>query len=85
MQVKLELVYEVGRNVSLRKSGHVAELVGGVVWHESIHLDVLSIDAQTVGNTLGQESEDLADGSRTACNKAVVQAIVETDLDEGAV
>jgi len=53
VQVKLELVYEVGRNVSLRKSGHVAELVGGVVWHESIHLDVLSIDAQTVGNTLG--------------------------------
>ena len=53
VQVKLELVYEVGRNVSLRKSGHVAELVGGVVWHESIHLDVLSIDAQTIGNTLG--------------------------------
>jgi hypothetical protein len=53
VQIKLELVYHVGRNVSLRKSGHVAELVGGVVWHESLHLDVLSIDAQTEGNTLG--------------------------------
>ena len=27
VQVELELVYEVGRNVSLRESGHVAELV----------------------------------------------------------
>lgn len=85
MQIKLELVYEVGRNVSLRKSGHEAELIRGVIWHESVHLDVLSIDAQTVCDTLGQESEDLANGSRTACNKAVVQSVVETDLDEGAI
>ena len=85
VQVKLELVYQVGRNVGLRKSGHEAELVGGVVWHEGIHLDMLGIDVQTVRDTLGQESEDLADGSRTTCHKAVVQAIVETDLDEGAI
>jgi len=45
VQVKLELVDEIGGNVGLRQRGHVAELVGGVVWHESIHLDVLSIDA----------------------------------------
>lgn len=85
VQVKLQLVDEVGRNVGLRESSHVAKLLGGVVRHQTVHLDVLGVDAQAIGDTLGQECEDLADGSRAAGDEAVVQAIVETDLNKGAV
>lgn len=85
MQVELQLVDEVGWDVGLRKSGHVAKLLGGIVRHQSVHLDVRRIDAEAIGKTLGQEGEDLTDGSGAASNEAIVQAVVETDLDEGAV
>jgi hypothetical protein len=85
VKVELQLVNEIGGNVCLGKSGHVAKLLGRIVRHQCLHLDILGINAQTIGDTLGQECEDLADGSRAASDEAVVQSIVETNLHKSAV
>lgn len=60
MKVKLHLVDEVGRNVSLCKSSHVAKILGRVERHQRVHLDILGVNAETISDTLGQEGEDLA-------------------------
>ena len=85
VKVELQLVNEIGRNVRLCESGHVAKLLGGIVRHQCVHLDVLRVNAQTIGDTLGQESEDLANGGGAASNETVVQSVVETDLHKSAV
>jgi hypothetical protein len=85
VKVELQLVNEIGRNVCLCKSGHVAKLLGCVVRHQCFHLDILRVDAQTIGNTLRQESEDLANSGGAASDEAVVQSIVETNLHKSAV
>lgn len=85
MKVELELIHKIGRNVGLRESCHVAKFLGSVVRHETLHLDVLGVDAETVCKTLRQESKDLADSGRASSDESIVQAIVETNLDERAV
>ena len=85
VKVELQLVNEIGGNVRLCESGHVAKLFGSIVRHQCVHLDVLRVNAQTIGDTLGQECEDLADRGGAASNETVVQSVVETDLHKRTV
>ena len=85
VKVELQLVNEVGRNVRLCERGHVSKLLGRIVRLQCVHLDILRVNAQTIGDTLGQECEDLADGGRAASDETVVQAIVESNLHKRAV
>ena len=85
VKVELQLVNEISGDVRLCERGHVAKLLGGVVRHQCVHLDVLRVNAQTVSDTLGQECEDLADRGGAASDETVVQSIVETDLHKRTV
>lgn len=61
MEIKLHLVDEIGRNVSLRKGGNVPKFVGSVVRRKHLHLDILRVNAEAVSETLRQVSKDLTD------------------------
>jgi len=45
VDIKLQLVDQVGRDVCLRKGGHVSKLLRGVIRHQGVHLDVLRVNA----------------------------------------
>lgn len=85
VKVELQLVNEISRDVRLCERGHVAKLLGSIVRHQCVHLDILRVNAQTIGDTLGQECEDLADSGGAASDETVVQSIVETDLHKRTV
>jgi hypothetical protein len=85
VEVELQLINKVGGNVRLCECGHVTKLLGRIIRHQCIHLDILRVDAQAICDTLRQEREDLADGCRATSDETVVQSVVETDLDKRAV
>lgn len=72
MEIKLHLVDEIGRNVSLCKGGDVAKFVGSVVRRQHLHLDILRVNAEAISETLGQVSKNLADCGRAVGNEAIV-------------
>lgn len=72
VKVELQLVNEISGNVRLCERGHVAKFLGSIVRHQCVHLDILRVNAQTIGDTLRQECEDLADSGGAASDETVV-------------
>lgn len=80
VKIKLQRFNKIRRNVSLCERSHVAKLLGSVIGNQCLHRNILRVDAETISETLRQESEDLADGGGAAGDETVVQSVVESNL-----
>lgn len=79
--VQLKLVNQVLGVVDLGKSGNVTPLSSGVIRNKLGNLDLLHIDASSVGQSLGKVLEDLSGSNGVAGNEQVVKRIQESNLD----
>lgn len=85
MQVKLELVHQVSWDVRHGQCCNVLEVIGGVIRLQCEHRNLVFSNAQTVSDTLWKVVKDLVSGATGPDNEGVVQAIVETNLNQGSV
>lgn len=59
MKVKRESAEHVAWDISQSESSDVVHLCGGVERKKTLHDDLIHFDAESICNTLGEETEDL--------------------------
>lgn len=85
VKIQLQLVDHARRDVGLRQGGDVPERRPGIIWQERVHGNLIDRDRQGIGDTLGQEGEDLKSRVRGLNDEWVVETVVEADLDQSGV
>lgn len=61
------------------------EITRCVVWLQRIHLDLVDVNSQSIGDTSGEVIEDLLCRLPLADDEWIIKTVVETDLDKGRV
>lgn len=51
MKVELKLVDEFAWDISQCEGCNVVEIASGIIWLQRVHLDLVGVNSQSIGNT----------------------------------